>query len=763
MLNRREFLLSVGGGATLISLGALTGCASSSLQAPLIVNREETWANSICQLCASGCGLRVRLINGNPVTVAGNSFHPTNRGGLCARGAASLQLYYDPDRVAGPLQRDRSVIGGWARLSWDDAINSVTSRLQAVAVSPGRVAVIRSGGQDITSQLLGRLVRAAGSSWVVDMKSPAEQAMDEVLQDMHGTGGRLVYDLANADVLLSLDSGLLESASNTMSLHRSFADMRSAGGYFAHAGPRLGVTGGKADEWLPIRPGTAGVFGLGIAHMLIKEGYSRSEFLRDHATGLEDWTDEAGVQHVGIRSWILREFSPERVAELTGVDSDQIIRVARRFGSARRPLAIGPCHGDTSFQTFDAIAVHTLNAIAGAIDVPGGVLLARHAPFDDLDEPAGMAADASVRAHRSPCVEELADWVLQSKSPPIDICFVHDADPVFSSPDGDRLVEALRKIPFVVSTSAVMNDTAALANLVLPSSLWLERRCDSITVDGNGQPVVSASPPAAKPRADSRNMADVVLTVAKNVGGRVAQQFPWKTYDDVMTDRVEVLLRSGVGDSFSAHHRSTWTQLLERSGWRAVSYHSAQELQAQMDARGGWWDPAYYHGEWRRVVPPADHRINLQAAELATKAQSYSHDESAAAARHLLYVYTELALTTRGGGSLPYLEDLGSPLWQTSWVTSAEINTKTAERLGLEPGDNIKIKNDRGEMTARVRLSPGVRPDVIAIPSGGGRVHGGRYDAGIGANPLHLVKTEPGSDTRRVRREPTLVHIERLA
>ena len=575
MLNRREFLLGVGGGATLISLGSLFGCSNSARQAPLILAKEESWANSICQLCPSGCGLRVRLVNGNPVTVAGNPFHPVNRGGLCARGAASLQLYYDPDRLAGPLQRDRTVIGGWARISWEEAINGVVSRLQAVTVSPGRVAVIRGDGQDITSQLLGRLARAAGSSWVVDMKSPAEQAMEEVLQQMHGTSGRLVYDLANADVLLSLDSGLLESSSNTMSLHRGFADMRSAGGYFVHAGPRLGVTGGKADEWLPIRPGTAGIFALGVAHMLVKEGYSRNEFLRDHVTGFEDWTDEAGVQHPGLRSWILREFSPQRVADLTGADSDQIIRAARRFGAARRPLAIGAVHGDTSFETFDAMAAHTLNAIAGAVDVPGGVLLARRAPFDDLDEPAGSTANGTARAHRSPTVEELAEWVVQSKSPPIDVCFVHEADPVFTSPEGDKFAEALRKIPFVVSTSAVMNDTAALANVVLPSSLWLERRCDSITVDGNGYPVVSASPPAAKTRADSRTMADVVLTVAKNVGGRVAQQFPWQSDGDVLKDRTELLLRSGVGDTFSAHHRSTWTQLLERSGWRAVSYHTA--------------------------------------------------------------------------------------------------------------------------------------------------------------------------------------------
>lgn len=761
MLNRRQFLLGLGGGATLAGLGPLWGCSRAEREAPLILARHESWANTVCQLCPSGCGLRVRLVNDRPVTISGNPLHPVNRGGLCARGAATLQLYYDPDRLPGPLQRDRSVVGGWAPISWEDAISGVASRLQAAAVSPGRVAVIRSDSQNLTAQLLGRLVRAAGSSWVVDLETPAEQAMEEVLQQMHGTSGRLVYDLANADALLSLDSSLLEPSSSTMSLHRGFAEMRSSGGYFIHAGPRLGVTGGKADEWLPIRASTAGVFALGVAHMLIKEGYARNDFLRDHVSGFEDWTDEAGVHHTGTRSWILREFSPQRVAELSGAGWDQIIRVARRFGSAQRPLAIGPVQGDTSFQTFDAIAVHTLNAILGAIDVPGGVLLARRAPFDSLDDPPRTSPEAG-RLHRSPTVDELADWVLQSKSPPIDICFVHEADPVFTTPEGDKLTEALRKIPFVVSTSPVMDDTSTLASIILPSSLWLERRCDAIAVEGNGYPVVSASPAAVKPAADGRNMADVVLTLARRVGGRVAEQLPWQSYDDLMRERVDVLFRSGVGDTFSAQHRSTWAQLLERSGWRAVSYKTADQLGAEMAERGGWWDPAYYHGEWRRVVPPAGHRINLQAAQLLTGWQPPARAEGAEDGRLVLYVYPELALSTRTSGSIPYLQDLGSPLWQSSWVTVAEVNPRTAEHLHLKSGERIKIKNDRGEITAQVRTSPGIRPDVVAVHSGGGRVQGGRYAAGIGSNPLRLVKMERSSDSQRVRREPTLVRIERL-
>jgi len=764
MLNRRQFLLEVTGGLMLVGLGPLSGCSQRTRRSSFLLNRTETWANSICQLCPSGCGLRVRLINGHPVTVSGNPLHPINRGGLCARGAASLQLYYDPDRLAGPARRDRSLIGGWAPISRQDALGEVVSRVQqSLANGPGRMAVIRDDGQDVASQLFGRLVRAAGSDWVVDMQTPGERAAQEVLRQMHGTGGQFVYDLAASSFLLSLDSGLLEPSARTMSLQRDFAEMRSAHGYFVHAGPRLGVTGAKADAWLPIRPSTAGFLALGVAHMLIKEGYARAEFLSEHAAGFDDWVDEAEVQHTGVRSWILSEFAPQRVAELTGVGWDQIIRVARQFGSSRRPLAIGPLDGVGSSPTFDAMAVHTLNVIAGAIDVPGGVLLSRSAPFDALDDASRLQTGSGRADGPPPTVEELAAWVLESREPPIDVCFIHDADPVFASVEGDKIAEALRKIPFVVSTSPVLTDTVESVDLVLPDSVWLERGCDSATVDGSARPLFSFSSRAAEPRADSLNPADMIISMAKSVGGRMAEQFPWRDYDDAIKDRIETILSSNSGDTFSEEHRATWAQLLERSGWRTASYKTVEELQTEMRNRGGWWDPVYYHGEWRRLVPRGDHRINLQAVQFPVKSRILGEAEITTGDDLVLYLYAELALTTRVSGSLPYLQDIGSPLSQTGWVTSAEINPATADRLGLVDGDSVQVKNDRGEITARVRLSRGIRPDVVAVHTGGGRVHGGRYSQGVGANPLRLVAAGSEGDARRLRGAPSVVRIERRA
>ncbi len=388
--------------------------------------------------------------------------------------------------------------------------------------------------------------------------------------------------------------------------------------------------------------------------------------------------------------------------------------------------------------------------------MPGGVLLARQAPFNSLDRPD----EAPASGRPSPTVEELATWVLESKEPPIDVCIVHDADPVFTSIEGDRVAEALRKIPLVISTSPVLTDTVEVADLILPASIWMERRCDSTTVDGGAQPIVSLSAPAAPARADSRHPADIALTLARGSGERVAGRFPWANYDDVIAERLQSILQAGVGDTFSEEHRSTWAQLLERGGWRTAAYGDKASLQEQMEASGGWWDPVYYHGEWRRLVPGGDHRINLEAIEVQATPQRVQLDNG----ELLLDLYAVTPLSTRTAGSLPHLQDLGSPFTETGgWVTGAEIHPKTAQRLGIAHGDTVEIESGRGKIRARMLVSPGIRPDVLAVHTGGGRVHGGRYSAGIGSNPLRLVTTVDGNGRRRVGATQTKVRVHRVA
>ena len=134
---------------------------------------------------------------------------------------------------------------------------------------------------------------------------------------------------------------------------------------------RASVTATKADEWLPIRPGTEGALALGIAHVIVRDGLYDEAFVSEHTFGLEDWADEAGQAHMGFRTLVMRDdYAPERVAEITRISAHTIERIAREFAAARPAVAAGDVSGYSN-SLYSQWAIHALNALIGSIDVPG--------------------------------------------------------------------------------------------------------------------------------------------------------------------------------------------------------------------------------------------------------------------------------------------------------------------------------------------------------------------------------------------------------
>jgi anaerobic selenocysteine-containing dehydrogenase len=98
---------------------------------------------------------------------------------------------------------------------------------------------------------------------------------------------------------------------------------------------RFSITAAKADEWIPIEPGTEGALALSIARVIIEEGLYDRDFIENHAFGFEDWTDEDGEEHIGFKTSILKSYSPRTVAAVTGIPAGTIQRVAREFATTR--------------------------------------------------------------------------------------------------------------------------------------------------------------------------------------------------------------------------------------------------------------------------------------------------------------------------------------------------------------------------------------------------------------------------------------------
>ena len=178
---------------------------------------------------------------------------------------------------------------------------------------------------------------------------------------------------------------MLEASSSPVHMTRAYGQFRQGRtgrrGKLVQVEPRLSITASSADEWIPVRPGTEGVFALGVAGVLVSEGLYDREFVLERTPGSRTRRAPARPAN-GLRSLLARHYSLERVAAETGVSVDVILRIAREFAGARSGLAIGPRKGPLlPGQLFDHLAAHVLNALAGNVDGPGGVLVPEEAPL----------------------------------------------------------------------------------------------------------------------------------------------------------------------------------------------------------------------------------------------------------------------------------------------------------------------------------------------------------------------------------------------
>ena len=212
-----------------------------------------------------------------------------------------------------------------------------------------------------------RFLEAFGSPNYIDNQFQWEGTPIEGLFLTQGIHSSPAYDLENVQYLLSFGSGLLESYWSPVQALMAYGHFRRGRpeqrGKLVQIEPRLSITGIKADEWIPIQPGTEGILALGIAHMIIKEGLYNKDFISNQTFGFESWTDENGKEHLGFKEFVLSEYEPNLVSKKTGVPVDTIIRLAREFATNRPSLAIG--YRD---RPFHQMAVSVLNGLTGNID-----------------------------------------------------------------------------------------------------------------------------------------------------------------------------------------------------------------------------------------------------------------------------------------------------------------------------------------------------------------------------------------------------------
>ena len=804
-VSRRNFLRFAAGASAGTAASGLTVKGMSSLAQALAEEKRppggpERWVATTCQACPGGCGLVVRCVGKRAVKILGNPLHPVNRGGVCPKGQAALQLLYHPDRLLEPLRQSRlaPILSGrgsrrWEALSWEEALKLMSEKLQAIRQA-GRshgVAVLSGARPGAMPDLWQRFLAAYGSPNHLSLPGTTDGS-SAAAYFMQGVHEPLAYDLKNASYVLSFGANLLEGWGSPVHLMRAFGAWRAAEGQrskLVQVSPRLSVTAAKADEWVPIRVGTEAALALGIAYVLISEGRVDANFLAQHTFGFDDWTDTSGQRHAGFRTLVLRDYRLNEVAELTGVPVETILRLGREFAANPPALALGDKPGSVQPGTlYGSMAVESLNALMGNFEQPGGVLLQPEGPrtagwlgvrHHSAGEQAGRppALDGSRSPLAGDAADVLAEAALEGKPYPIEALILHDANPVYLAPDRDRFIAALAKIPFIVDFATLPDDTTDFADLLLPAPTFLE------TWDLSGTPPVvpralrGLSQPVVPARHGSRHPGDVILALAKRLGGPLAGALPFDRFEQVVKRSAQDIFSAQRGYLFGTQLEEVWDKLLEKSGWWAPDYSTADELWQQMKEKGGWWDPAYHYGEWGRVFRTpsgkfeffsqllwrdilAEARSNAAKPDLvAAERRCLPHFEPLFGASatdagrpdagneaqfpFVLFPYEILPLGETRGADLPFLQQiLGQHLFER-WESWIEIHPEAARRLGIEDGSWVWVESSHRKARMRARWFLGLRPEVVAIPLGLGHRTGSRWSQGRGTNPCELLV--PGS------------------
>ncbi|UCF57127.1 MAG: molybdopterin-dependent oxidoreductase [Deltaproteobacteria bacterium] len=796
--NRRNFIKVMVGGAVGINLSPLPWKLTDDIAIwtqnwpwlPVPPVGEFSHVKSVCHLCPGGCGIEVRKVDNRAVKIEGRTDYPVNPGGICPLGAGGLQLLYNENiRFTSPMKRfGPRGSGQFKNISWDEALKELTDRIGGLRRQGKPEALAAVDGHPMRSSmalLIQRLLEAVGSPNYVRIPS-VEDTYAMVNRIMLGSAGPVAYDLENADFILSFGSGLIEGWGSPGRMINAWGiwreDPLKGKTKVVQIESRVSNTASKADQWVAPLPGTEAALALGIAHVMIKEGLYDTKFIQNYSFGFVDWTAAHGKDHKGFKALVLEKYSPVEVARITGLDYEDIVSLARAFAKARAPIALcGKGKGNLNGSLFEFMAVHSLNALVGNINKPGGVLVHDPLPLSPWPD---VKLDAIARngleknrldqagSRKYPfsqsLINNLTEAILEGPSSPVDTLLIFSGNPAYTLPDGGSFNNALKKVPYIVSFSPYQDETSFMADLVLPDHNYLEKMDDIVWPTGLQYPLYALSQPVVEPLYDTRQSGDVIIQLAKMMGGAVGSAFPWKNFEESLKARAKGLFESGGGLTRWEDSPPVWKGFAGRSAVKS-DYKSFDEMWKKIKSNGFWYRPTHSFENWQTLFDTPTGRfeffstdIELAVNDLARGSSMESalqnmgiaakgdeafmpHYEAPASAVDrkkyplLMMPYGLINLSSDWLPNPPYLKKTLFDDQLRKDESFAEINPKTAVKYNLQQGDRVIIQSPKGELKVRVNLFKGAMPGVVYLPLGLGHTAYDVFQRGQGVNPNEIM------------------------
>ena len=714
-----------------------------------------------CKQCPAGCGI-IAYLNGNRlVQILGNPDHPHNRGGICAKGVAGINLVNDPERLLYPMRRVGSRgDGALTRITWDEVYVLLGQRIKGL-IQNGRTDewLTDTGEED---PLLVRLLAAIVSNVRINRHRLKNSNRTAAYHSMI-KAPQVLEDVGRSRLILNFGANPYANHDRLLPMARQIVDARAnRGAKLVTFDVRMSETAAQSDEWYPIRPGTDAIVALAIAHIIVEKDLVDRDFIQKKTN-----SSFSQLRHH------LTQYTPEAAERESGIKAAVIEKIALEFVSQKPAVAItggGISDHENGMQNVRCISL--LNWITGNLEKEGGIFVP---PLTDL-HPQDIQSLSKTNEEKEKSIRILSQVFDESRK--IDTYFAFMANPAFSEPECasiSRYFQDENKVPFLVVMDTHLTETARLADLVLPAATYLEGwgleifpSIDKRIILNLRQPVVSLLSTAQAlripefeegkllsdtfhPKGEAKEIGNFSIELSRRLGKDTWEQLPYKNTRDLVMKSVETV----------------------------------EECNFEFLKRNGFWIGKF----------PAAHDLGhpgMEQSQSFVQRVSISSPIEEDQAYPSMPVYSPVDAHKDLGGNEFILTMYKSNLWakgtaNSKWareifhVNRLWINREAAASLDISNGDMVRIVSSVGALDIRVIITSRIHPQSVALAEGlghdavGNVAKGKRFKssdldtsliwwtkAGNGVNPYTVIERRKDPFGGGYALKDTVVRIEKI-
>jgi len=636
--------------------------------------------HSVCALdCPDCCSLLINVENGKGSRLRGDHAHPVTQGFLCGKVARYLEREYAADRLLYPQRRiGAKGEGKFVRITWDEALDTIARRLQAISDEFGPEAILPYSYAGTMGFLNGsgmdrRFFHRLGASRLdrTICSSAGGAALVETLGFKYGTEPE---QFRHSKLIIAWGANVLTT---NVHLWPFIVEARRNGARFYTIDPVRTRTGELSEKHFSIYPGTDLALALGLMHVIIGDGRCDDDYVANYTAGFGDLKKLAA------------EYPPERVEALTGIARNDVVSLAREYATTR-PAVIRVNYGvQRSERGGSAVrAIAALPALIGSWrEVGGGLQLSTSQAFrvnkQAMEMPELQLRSPLGREARMVNMSELGKALTTLSDPPVNAIVVYNSNPASIAPNQNLVLQGMRREDlFTVVLEQFQNDTADYADILLPVTTFLEH---TDLYFAYGHYYMQLARPALPAPGETKSNVEIFQLIAKRIG-----------LDDACLHESEDDMIRTLLDSDHPFVKGITLEQLDRE--HSVRLKVSPEGQPFLPfAQGGFGTPSgkcEFGAESLRYEPPTESRLgseDLRSRYPLEMVSSKSHDSM-----------------NSTFGNRPWTQD------QTSLVY---LHESDARSRGIATGDRVRVFNTRGSCLLVADVDGKVGPGVVCAPS----------------------------------------------